>query len=195
MPNPEPTNCFTSQRSGRRMMEDNLAKVFGFIVGVFLVCHTPRLLLGIHEAWITPNVIACTQAGRRAFPLWAVMFGNISHVMMAINSSVNGIIYGFISPQFRKALLKKAKKWGCYGRSHQSSMILICHPTQNATMGQNQAENANIAVLPMNELEQKSEKSESNQLNIMSETMPSIVIHKEDDSVKPPSTWPRVTRV
>ena len=35
-----------SGRIGRRMKEDNLARIFCFIVGVFMVCHFPRLILG-----------------------------------------------------------------------------------------------------------------------------------------------------
>ena len=44
--------------------------------------------------------------------MWAVMFGHVSNVMMAVNSSVNCIIYGLISPQFRKSMSKKAIAWG-----------------------------------------------------------------------------------
>ena len=49
--------------------------------------------------------------------MWAVMFGHVSNVMMAVNSSVNCIIYGLISPQFRKSMSKKAIAWGLHKES------------------------------------------------------------------------------
>ena len=35
-----------NNRIGRRMKEDNLARIFSIIVIVFMICHSPRLLLG-----------------------------------------------------------------------------------------------------------------------------------------------------
>ena len=35
-----------NNRMGRRMKEDNLARIFSIIVIVFMICHSPRLLLG-----------------------------------------------------------------------------------------------------------------------------------------------------
>ena len=177
-----------NSRSGRRMMEDNLAKIFGFIVGVFMVCHTPRLLLGLHEAWITPNVIACNKASRRAFPMWAVMFGHISHVMMAINSSVNCIIYGLISPQFRKAMKKKARKWGCYirrtTRAPRPRVILERILPHNSPL-----EVRSIQSLPMPKIEVNS--SEENNGDKTTSTI--LRAHSELNVTS--GTWTMVTRV
>ena len=75
------------------------------------------VLSGLHEAWITPNIVACTKVHRPPFPVWAVIVGHISNVLMAVNSSVNCIIYGLISPQFRKAMAKKTRKWGLCKKS------------------------------------------------------------------------------
>ena len=78
---------------------------------------------GLHEAWITPYIVACTEAHKPPFPAWAVIFGHISNVLMAVNSSVNCIIYGLISPQFRKAMVKKARSWGFCKKSNLSRSL------------------------------------------------------------------------
>ena len=40
-------------------MEDNLAMIFMGIVAVFLLCHFPRIFLGVHEMVIANEVLAC----------------------------------------------------------------------------------------------------------------------------------------
>ena len=202
------TNNELNARSGRRMMEDNLAKVFGFIVGVFMVCHMPRLLLGIHEAWITPSVVACNAANRRAFPMWAEMFGHISHVMMAINSSVNGIIYGFISPQFRKSLKKIAIRWGCMKKPPNTPVPMLVFPTGNKRTSRHQAVQTggdqdqddqgseiprfitgSVSTLIFQHDKMHTEASADKECD----SLPMIIVHQESETRL--STWPRVTRV
>ena len=48
-----------SSNINRRRMEDNLAMIFMGIVAVFLLCHFPRIFLGVHEMVIANEVLAC----------------------------------------------------------------------------------------------------------------------------------------
>ena len=67
--------------------------------------------------------------------MWAVMFGHISNVMMTVNSSVNCIIYGLISPQFRKSMSKKAIAWGlCQGGSNLERNNRLRRPSMGLPM-------------------------------------------------------------
>ncbi len=45
-----------TQSQARRKQEDNLAIVFMGIVLVFLICHSPRLVLSIYEAAVAEKV-------------------------------------------------------------------------------------------------------------------------------------------
>ena len=98
----------------RRRMEDNLAVIFIGMVTVFLICHVPRLFLGLHEAWITNQTISCAKAGYSPFPLWATIMNQFSHLVLVINSSVNCLIYSVMSSRFRKAARQRAQEWGCF---------------------------------------------------------------------------------
>ena len=61
----------------------------------------------------TNSRLECTKHGHWGFPLWALILTKISHLLLVINSSINCLIYGLISPKFRKTAYWKAKKWGC----------------------------------------------------------------------------------
>ena len=57
-------NGGTDKRSSnvnRRRMEDNLAMIFMGIVAVFLLCHFPRIFLGLHEMVIAKESLACSD--------------------------------------------------------------------------------------------------------------------------------------
>ena len=98
-------------------MEDNLATIFIGMVTVFLICHLPRLFLGLHEAWITNQTISCAKAGFSPFPLWATIMNQFSHLVLVINSSVNCLIYCVMSSRFRQAARQRAQDWGCFKKS------------------------------------------------------------------------------
>ncbi len=108
----------------RRKFEDNLAIIFMGIVLVFLVCHFPRILLSIHEMWIMEDILKCSKAGRKVFPLWALIFSMVSHLFLVINSSVNSLIYCILSSRFRLAVMKRVKRIGCL-RSPSPTMTTL----------------------------------------------------------------------
>ncbi len=55
----------------RRRVEDRMAILFMGIVFVNLVCHFPRILLNFYEMMVIEKAMACSEAGQRAFAVWA----------------------------------------------------------------------------------------------------------------------------
>ncbi len=85
----------------RRRAEDNLAKVFmGFIL-VFLLCHSPRILLDIHELLTLDAANVCRKAGLKGFPAWSLVAVQSSHVLLVLNSATNILVYCGLSSKFR----------------------------------------------------------------------------------------------
>ena len=107
-----------------------MAVIFmGFIL-VFLICHSPRLFLNIHElatiryvvGFLRPlsllhiphhhlphqsrHAMECQDAGQNPFPLWSQIAISLSHVLLAVNSSTNIFIYCFLSSKFREECKK-----------------------------------------------------------------------------------------
>ena len=85
----------------RRRQEDNLAVIFMGIVLVFLVSHLPRIFLSLHEMFVIKDALECSKAGKKSFPLWALIVGYFSHLLLVINSSGNCLIYCLLSSKFR----------------------------------------------------------------------------------------------
>ena len=104
-----------------------MAVIFmGFIL-VFLICHSPRLFLNIHELAtiryffsaaaslisnhlphinVCRHAMECQDAGQNPFPLWSQIAISLSHVLLAVNSSTNIFIYCFLSSKFREECKK-----------------------------------------------------------------------------------------
>ena len=87
-----------------------LAYIFVFIIIVFLACHFPRWLINFYEMFTMENAIHC---GQMYFPpLWFLCITDLTHVLMAINSIANFLIYCWFNPNF-KMLVRRT------GRSQQ----------------------------------------------------------------------------
>jgi hypothetical protein len=86
----------------RRRVEDRLALLFMGIVAVFFACNLPRIMLHVYETVIMEKAVACSAAGKGAFPAWVWIMIVVSHLLLVVNSSVNMIIYCFWNAQFRK---------------------------------------------------------------------------------------------
>eukprot|EP00095_Tigriopus_kingsejongensis_P003543 maker-scaffold106_size358372-snap-gene-2.28 protein:Tk03543 transcript:maker-scaffold106_size358372-snap-gene-2.28-mRNA-1 annotation:"patched domain-containing protein 3-like" len=63
----------TATQQARRRQEDNLAIVFMGIVLVFLICHSPRLILSMHEMMIIHDAMKCQAQGRHPFHVWTLI--------------------------------------------------------------------------------------------------------------------------
>lgn len=91
----------TINHQARRRHEDNLAVVFMGIVLVFLVTHSLRILLNLHEMIVIRDAMECSRAGQRSFPLWSIVTAVFSHFLLVLNSSINMVIYCKLNPAFR----------------------------------------------------------------------------------------------
>merc|ERR1719232_693026 len=100
----------TATQQARRKQEDNLAVVFMGIVLIFLVCNFPRNMLSLFESLWIRRSMACQKTGMRGFPVWAIILGNFSHLLLVVNSSTNMILYIFLNKQFRMHFMNLVKK-------------------------------------------------------------------------------------
>jgi len=96
----------TAGSVNRRRVEDNLAMIFMGIVLVFLLCHLPRIFLGIHEMLIVKQSLACKTARQDPFPWWSLVVGHFSHLLLVLNCSANSLIYCMLSSKFRVVAVK-----------------------------------------------------------------------------------------
>ena len=54
----------------------------------------------------------CMDAGHQGFSLWSMVLITVSHVLLVLNSSINLLIYCFLSSKFReecRGLVKKLR--------------------------------------------------------------------------------------
>ena len=95
------TNLALKQR--KRALEERLYLLFMTISILFLLCHSPRSILYFYEAFYAKELIACWNAVFAGFgvPLWVLQLAQISNVLLAINSSVNSLIYCLFSRRYR----------------------------------------------------------------------------------------------
>lgn len=70
----------TATQQARRKQEDNLAIVFMGIVLIFLLCHSPRIVLSIFEMIVIRQAMACDAIQEPPFPLWALVLSSVRWV-------------------------------------------------------------------------------------------------------------------
>lgn len=87
--------------NNKQRTENNLAAIMMGYVLVFLICHSPRLLLNLHELTTIRNAMACGRAGHKTFAVWSLIVMHLSHLLLVINSSINILIYCCLSQKFR----------------------------------------------------------------------------------------------
>lgn len=110
--------------------EENRQAILLFaIVTLFLVFNSPRNFLNIYEVLHFNRITMDYMNGCKALPLWILVVGSVSHILLTINSSVNFFLYCVMSTTFRtelKSLATKVKRnW------------LACHSSQNNNSGGN----------------------------------------------------------
>ena len=74
--------------SSHHRRDSTMVALLSSIVIVFLLCHSTKLITNIYEAY------QMIRYGRLiAWPLWADILSKLNHFMLAVNSSINIIIY------------------------------------------------------------------------------------------------------
>ena len=95
----------TKRRLVKRIrQEDSLSWILMMIIVTFLVCHTLRLLLNMHEIYVVEEMDFCRCSDLGGFPIWILILGFVSPVLLALNSSINLLIYCVFGTKFREVL-------------------------------------------------------------------------------------------
>ncbi len=90
------------------------------VVAVFLVCHAPRVILNVYEIIVHLNSRHCLAAKKIAF--WAHLLLAVLGPLLALNSSVNILIYAGLSREFKEALTcfwRKKRTLTTYGEGNE----------------------------------------------------------------------------
>ena len=69
-------------------------------------------VLVIHSRADRRDAMNCMEAGHQGFSLWSMVLITVSHVLLVLNSSINLLIYCFLSSKFReecRGLVKKLR--------------------------------------------------------------------------------------
>ncbi len=87
-----------------------MALVLAGIVAIFLLCHALRVVLSLHEMLTIKGALKCLAAHRPAFPLWAIISAIFEELLLALNSSVNIVLYIFLNKTFRRLLFSQCTR-------------------------------------------------------------------------------------
>ena len=90
----------------RKASENKLSMIFFAISLLFLVCHSPRFILGFYKVISRRDWVACQNAGYVGHPIWALILSWTSHILLALNSSLNSAIYCVFSSKYREQARK-----------------------------------------------------------------------------------------
>ena len=117
----------------RRQREDHHAIIFMGIVIAFIICHSLRVFLDIHEIFTLKKSNLCqkTRPSVPSVPSWVFIIGNLSHVLLSLNANINAYIYGFMSSKFRLEIKKIFKDISRSCRSSSSNTNTL--PQGNST--------------------------------------------------------------
>ena len=88
----------------RKKQEDNLSGVLMMIIATFLFCNILGILLNMHEIHVVEEMNLCRCSDLGGFPVWIIILGFISPVLLVLNSSVNILIYCIFGTKFKKVL-------------------------------------------------------------------------------------------
>ena len=100
--------------------ENRQALMLFAIVVVFLICHTPRNFLSLYEVWNVKRIMLDYKNNCLGLPLAILFTQQVSHLLLAINSSLNFFLYCVMSPSFLRELstlfarlLNATYQWCC----------------------------------------------------------------------------------
>ena len=114
-----------TQKETRRATEDRLAVIFLVIILGFIFCHLPRVGIDVHEILTLEHSNMCKEAKMpNIFPAWSFVGVYVSHFCLAINATMNMLIYCFMSPMFREEVvqvLQSVRTCGGKGNSFKNA--------------------------------------------------------------------------
>ena len=92
----------TPPANNRQTAEDKTVIIFLFITLVFIICHSPRMILDINELFNLKNTNDCYAKNMPHVHLWIFIMMHVSHFCLVLNASLNMVVYGFLCPSFQK---------------------------------------------------------------------------------------------
>jgi hypothetical protein len=80
------------------------------IVIMYLISNTPRLCLNLAEYILSDTLYEFDSCNCSLAPSWFFILINISHLLLAINSSANFLIYFSVCKRFRPVFAAKIRR-------------------------------------------------------------------------------------
>jgi hypothetical protein len=102
----------SSNAHSQQILEENRQAIILFaIVSLFFICHVPRNFLNIHEALTFEQKKQDYFHGCGGMPLWILVIGLVSHLLLSCNSAFNFFLYCAMSNVFRHELFALSIYW------------------------------------------------------------------------------------
>ena len=92
------------RKNARKKQEDNLNLVLMMIIASFVFCNILRILLNLHEITVIDEISLCRCSNLGGFPIWIIILGFITPILLVVNSATNLLIYCVFGTMFRKVL-------------------------------------------------------------------------------------------
>ena len=100
----------------KNQMNKRSARTLIAIVGIFLICNLPRMVLNMVDSSFMLDTITTYfyDCGANNIPTWYIFLVALNHLLLTTNSAINFLIYICIGRRFRQVLWEQII--GCYKR-------------------------------------------------------------------------------
>jgi len=97
-----------SRPANREANDEHLSVMLLVIVLVFLLCNSSRCILAFYEVFILECLRNCIDEGKmgHGYPVWNILLGNLNHILLVLNPTLNFFVYCLIGRRFRMAVRK-----------------------------------------------------------------------------------------
>ncbi|XP_023328276.1 probable G-protein coupled receptor 139 [Eurytemora carolleeae] len=116
-----------SRRAGS---ESRQALTLVVIAWIFLICHTPRILLNLVENLQMEHFYNCQ--GEMKVPAWFHCLTGLNHLLLILNSSINFLIYCVCGTRFRKELSMLCRLSFLLQRGAVHEVVELCNNNNNS---------------------------------------------------------------
>lgn len=104
--------------SSAHRRDTTMARLLMAIVIVFLCCHSTKIIVNFFEAY---QIMTYGKLSEDP-PLWIMYLVKINHLLLAINSAINIVIYSFKDFKFRSVLFSAFGKKRSTSKSFRTSI-------------------------------------------------------------------------
>lgn len=123
----------TNSHAQQAMEENRSALLLFAIVILFFVCQLPRNFLNIHEALTFSQKKEDYLKGCDGMPLWILIIGLLSHLLLTCNSAFNFLLYCAMSKLFRVEL----KAWLAHQQQKFCNLAICFNNAEMSPQHQN----------------------------------------------------------